>query len=297
MVRVTAPAEREDETDQSETGTEETTSESEIKSIEEKAKTAITQLWARYRPAILDRLSVVEAAAVELLKGSNDGESRRKAEGEAHKLAGSLGTFGFADASRDAREIEVLLQSVHLDATQTVRLSELAVNLRTQLEKEQTRSSEVRTDEKPMMTSTQTSIPSGESPAIQGLRGLSVDVVLVDDDEVLSGLLLHTLETQGYQTEWIADGQVAADKLRGPTPTVKARIVVLDVNLPSLDGISVLRELSRTGALKETKVIMLTVRSSEPEVLSTLHLGAFDHVAKPVSVPVLMQRIKRALES
>jgi len=42
---------------------------------------------------------------------------------------------------------------------------------------------------------------------------------------------------------------------------------------------------------------MLTVRSSEPEVLSTLQLGAFDHVAKPVSVPVLMQRIKRALES
>jgi DNA-binding response OmpR family regulator len=148
-----------------------------------------------------------------------------------------------------------------------------------------------------MVASTQTSIPSGESRATQGLRGLSVDVVLVDDDEVLSGLLLHTLKTQGYQTEWIADGQVAADKLRGPTPTVKARIVVLDVNLPSLDGISVLRELSRTGALKETKVIMLTVRSSEPEVLSTLQLGAFDHVAKPVSVPVLMQRIKRALGS
>ena len=45
------------------------------------------------------------------------------------------------------------------------------------------------------------------------------------------------------------------------------------------------------------KVIMLTVRSSETEVLSTLQLGAFDHVPKPVSVPVLMQRIKRALES
>jgi len=297
LVRVTAPAEREDEMDQSETETEETTSESEMKSIEEKAKIAITRLWARYRSAIFDRLSVVEAAAVELLRGSIDGELRRKAEGEAHKLAGSLGTFGFADASRDAREIEVLLQSVHLDATQTVRLSELTVNLRTQLEKEQTKSSDVHADEMPMVPSTQTSVPSGESRAIQGLRGLSVDVVLVDDDEVLSGLLLYTLKTQGYQTEWIVDGQVAADKLRGPTPMVKARIVVLDVNLPSLDGISVLRELSRTGALKETKVIMLTVRSSEPEVLSTLQLGAFDHVAKPVSVPVLMQRIKRALES
>jgi len=270
--------------------------ESETESIEEKAKTAIAQLWVRYRPAILNRLSVVEAAAVELLKGPIDEGVRRKAEGEAHKLAGSLGTFGFSDASRDAREIEILFQSVPLDANQTVRLSELVVDLRSQLEKEQTGSGNI-TSEKSTVTSTQTSTSSGDSPATHGLQESSVDVLLVDDDEVLSGLLLHTLKTQGYRTEWIVDGQVAADKLRGPTPELKARIVVLDVNLPSLDGISVLRELSRTGALKEMKVIMLTVRSSEPEVLSTLQLGAFDHVPKPVSVPVLMQRIKRALES
>jgi CheY-like chemotaxis protein/HPt (histidine-containing phosphotransfer) domain-containing protein len=266
-------------------------------SIEEKTKTAIAQLWVRYRAPILNRLSVVEAAAVELLNGPIDEELRRKAEGEAHKLAGSLGTFGFADASVDAREMEILLQSAHLDATQTVRLSELVVDLRSQLEREQEESPENLVSERSKVVSTQTSTPRVELPVTQDLRGLSVDVVLVDDDEVLSGLLLHTLKSQGYRTEWIADGQVAADKLRGPTPTVKSRIVVLDVNLPSLDGISVLRELSRTGALKETKVIMLTVRSSEPEVLSTLQLGAFDHVAKPVSVPVLMQRIKRALES
>ncbi len=271
--------------------------ESQTESIEEKAKTAIAQLWVRYRPPILNRLSVVEAAAVELLKGPIDEELRRKAEGEAHKLAGSLGTFGFADASVDAREMEILLQSARLDATQTVRLSELVVGLRSQLEKEQEETPENLISERSKIVSTETSTPSVELLATQGLREMSVDVVLVDDDEVLSGLLLYSMKTQGYRTEWIADGQVAADKLRGPTPNMKARVVVLDVNLPSLDGISVLRELARSGTLKETKVIMLTVRSSEPEVLSTLQLGAFDHVAKPVSVPVLMQRIKRALES
>lgn len=297
LVRETVQAQRKDRAGQSETAREETTSEPETESIEEKTKIAITQLWARYRPVILDRLSVVEGAAVELLKGPIDDELRRKAESEAHKLAGSLGTFGFADASRDAHEIEVLFQSTPLNATQTVRLSDLVVNLGAQLEKERRERSENLTGGKSTIASTHTSTGSGESPAAQSLRGSSVDVVLVDDDEVLSGVLLYTLKTQGYRTEWIVDGQVAADKLRGPTPEMKARIIVLDVNLPSLDGISVLRELSRTGTLKETKVIMLTVRSAEAEVLSTLQLGASDHVAKPVSVPVLMQRIKRALKS
>jgi HPt (histidine-containing phosphotransfer) domain-containing protein len=175
--------------------------ESATESIEEKAKTAIAQLWARYRPPILSRLSVVEAAAVELLKGPIDEELRRKAEGEAHKLAGSLGTFGFADASVDAREMEILLQSASLDATQTVRLSELVVDLRSQLEREQEESPENLVSERSKVVSTQTSTPRAELPVTQALRGLSVDVVLVDDDEVLSGLLLHTLKSQGYQTE------------------------------------------------------------------------------------------------
>ncbi len=255
----------------------------------EELRGAVSQLWLRFKPVILERVAVVESAATALLSGPIDDLLRKKAEGEAHKLAGSLGSFGFADGSSDAREIEVILQSGSLGETQILRLSELVVNLRAQLEIEETWPV---TDEKKTVVSEQRAT-TGETSAgtIQG----SVDVVVVDDDEVLSSLLLYALKTQGYRTEWIADGQVAADRLKGPTPMLRTRIIVLDVNLPGLDGISILRELSRTGTLKETKVIMLTVRSAEPEVLSTLEIGAFDHVAKPVSVPVLMQRIKRAL--
>ena len=261
---------------------------------QEELQSAISNIWLRFKPVSLQRVALVESAITALLSGPIDPELQKKAEGEAHKLAGSLGSFGFADGSRDAREIEIILQSEHLIEPQILRLSELVVNLHAQLEMEQTDRLDSFANEKKMVESEQV---AANEEASSGVESKSVDVVVVDDDEVLSSLLLHSLKTQGYQTEWIVDGQVAADKLRGPTPTVKARIVVLDVNLPSLDGISVLRELSRTGALKETKVIMLTVRSSEPEVLSTLHLGAFDHVAKPVSVPILLQRVKRALGS
>jgi DNA-binding response OmpR family regulator len=72
-------------------------------------------------------------------------------------------------------------------------------------------------------------------------------------------------------------------------------LIVLDVDLPGLDGLSVLRRLAQDGVLNRTRVIVLTARAGEREVLEALELGAYDHVAKPFSVPVLMQRVRRAM--
>jgi diguanylate cyclase (GGDEF)-like protein len=121
-----------------------------------------------------------------------------------------------------------------------------------------------------------------------------VDVAVVEDDESLSQLLLHALETRGHTTRWIADGREAAEALAGGGG-LTARVVLLDWDLPGLDGLSVLRALAEAGVLRRSRVVMLTVRATEAEVLRTLALGAFDHVAKPFSVPVLMQRVERAL--
>ena len=73
-------------------------------------------------------------------------------------------------------------------------------------------------------------------------------------------------------------------------------MVLLDVNLPGLDGLAVLRRLAHDGVLWRTRVIMLTFRSAENEVVEALELGAFDHVPKPFSLPVLLQRIRRTLQ-
>jgi DNA-binding response OmpR family regulator len=71
--------------------------------------------------------------------------------------------------------------------------------------------------------------------------------------------------------------------------------VLLDWDLPGRDGLTVLRGLAADGGLVHAKVVMLTFRASEREILSTLDIGAVDHVAKPFSVPVLMQRVRRLL--
>jgi diguanylate cyclase (GGDEF)-like protein len=124
-----------------------------------------------------------------------------------------------------------------------------------------------------------------------------IDVVIVEDDENLAKLLLHSLHTRGYHTHWIANGRMAHQSLAGRPPSVKAKVVVLDVDLPGLDGFAVLGALAETMVLSRTRVIMLTGRSSEQEVLRALEMGAFDHVAKPFSLPVLMQHIRRAMET
>jgi diguanylate cyclase (GGDEF)-like protein len=124
----------------------------------------------------------------------------------------------------------------------------------------------------------------------------NVDIAVVEDDEMLARLLVHALEARGYSIRWIADGEQASHDLIGPEAEVVPRLVLLDIDLPGLDGVALLRRLMDRGGVAAPRVIMLTVKSTEPEVLRSLELGAFDHLAKPVSVPVLMQKVRRALE-
>lgn len=126
-------------------------------------------------------------------------------------------------------------------------------------------------------------------------RAEVVDVLLVDDDEALGTLVVHALSGRGIGVRWIRDGAEAVQLL--DDPSFRARAVLLDVGLPGLDGLSVLRHLGRLGKLETSRVVMLTVRTNEHEVIEALDLGAFDHVAKPFSLPVLVHRVRRAIEA
>jgi diguanylate cyclase (GGDEF)-like protein len=123
-----------------------------------------------------------------------------------------------------------------------------------------------------------------------------LDVVIVEDDEALGALLEHSLHTRGYTTARVTDGAEAAGRLAAADPSLTARLVLLDWDLPGIDGLRVLRAMRESGTLERTRVIMLTSRAGEGEVMKALEGGASDHVAKPFSVPVLMQRVRSALE-
>ncbi len=136
-------------------------------------------------------------------------------------------------------------------------------------------------------------LPAGEWRDVHGYDRL-VDVVVVEDDDVVAELLMHALADSGYRSLRVNDGQAAVELLTDASRQ-PPRLVLLDISLPSLDGFAVLEHLRRTGMLETTHVIVLTARSSEEEILRALAAGAFDHVGKPFSLPVLMHRVRRAL--
>lgn len=125
--------------------------------------------------------------------------------------------------------------------------------------------------------------------------GQSVDIVLVDDDEALVGLLEHALVTGGHRVHVYRDGETAAAGLLAEPPEVTPRVILLDVDLPGLNGLDLLRRLHRGGVTARSHVVMLTARAGEQDVLTALALGARDHVIKPFSVAVLLQKVRAAL--
>src|SRR6185436_15267637 len=98
--------------------------------------TVTTQAWRQFEENILERVTILEKAAVSLSQEALDRDGRRQAEHEARKLACSLGMFGYALAKDWAREIENLLEGdSNLQPAQVLRVSELVVTLRRHLER------------------------------------------------------------------------------------------------------------------------------------------------------------------
>ena len=123
-----------------------------------------------------------------------------------------------------------------------------------------------------------------------------VDVAIVDDDPVLVALLKHAMESRSMRVATYSNGEAAMAALTGEDPEVQATVILLDVDLPALNGLDVLRRLKLGDVSKSSNVVMLTARTGERDVLAALELGATDHITKPFSVPVLMHKVRAALK-
>ncbi|MBN1966816.1 MAG: response regulator transcription factor [Anaerolineae bacterium] len=113
-------------------------------------------------------------------------------------------------------------------------------------------------------------------------------VLVVDDDLVLADVVSFTLRRAGYEVLMAHDGQEALDRWASDSPD----LVILDLNLPRLDGLSVCQ---RIRALADTPIIILSVRDEEDDVVRGLQLGADDYVVKPFSPRQLVARAEALL--
>jgi two-component system response regulator BaeR len=117
---------------------------------------------------------------------------------------------------------------------------------------------------------------------------MSPRILVVEDEADLAQILVDYLKRDGYEASAIGDGLAAMDELRRAPPD----LLLLDVMLPGLDGLSILRELRKTSVLP---VILVTARVEEIDRLLGLELGADDYVCKPYSPREVVARVRTVL--
>ncbi|MBN1136196.1 MAG: response regulator transcription factor [Anaerolineae bacterium] len=113
-------------------------------------------------------------------------------------------------------------------------------------------------------------------------------VLIVDDDRALADVVAFTLRREGFQIIQAYDGEAALQRWREELPD----LVVLDVNLPRIDGFAVCQRIREQS---NTPILLLTVRGEEDDVVHGLELGADDYVTKPFSPRQLVARAQAVL--
>ena len=120
--------------------------------------------------------------------------------------------------------------------------------------------------------------------------GTAPDVIVVEDDAALADLVTFALEARGLTWVRFDTGPEALDSLRAMRVHDRAPLVLLDVDLPGLDGFS-LHERLRVERARDFRTVFMSVHASEADQLRALRAGALDYLAKPVSLRVLMAKI------
>ena len=118
-------------------------------------------------------------------------------------------------------------------------------------------------------------------------------VLVVEDEKAIADLVKLHLEQQGYEVHLAPEGRRALELLRDRKPS----LVVLDLMLPDMDGLDILKIIRQDAASARLPVILLTARAEEADRILGLEIGADDYVVKPFSPRELMLRVGKLIAS
>lgn len=228
----------------------------------------LTQIWQRSQESILERITILEQVAATYQRtGKLTSKMRQKAEQQAHKLAGSLGTFGFTEGSRIAKEIEQIFQHWSEIADFGSRLGELTTVLRLELEQP--------------VEKLPKSLPSRDRPL----------VLIMDSDRQFAQQLALEAIAWGLRakiTSHLAEAQTAIAAERPDA-------VLLDLSFadPADTGFNLLAELS--SQTPPIPVLVLAAGDSFVDRVTAARLGGRAFLQKPLSTSQAIDAVTRVL--
>jgi CheY-like chemotaxis protein/HPt (histidine-containing phosphotransfer) domain-containing protein len=240
-----------------------------------------------YLQGARDQLGGIAELAERLIASGDDVAAIEELRHDAHKLRGSAGSFGFAQASVVAAELEDaakqwLAQPADGAATRGEAARGFVRRLAAALFTKQAVAAAPPTPDAPPTTHTTHDPSPGDVP----------EVIVVEDDAALADLLTFGLEARGYRFVHYRNGRDALDYLRTLDTRGTVPLLLLDVDLPALDGYSIFEALQKECAGK-FRVVFTTVHGSEAEQLRGLEAGAIDYMVKPMSLRVALEKIRR----
>lgn len=241
-----------------------------------------------------DQLGTIAELAERLIASGDDTAAIEALRRDAHRLRGSAGSFGYPQASVVAAELEEAAKhwlehpgNGIADRGQAARsfVRRLAAALFT------------KQPAAPPATAARYAAPSPPpdlAAASPPPAGDVPEVIVVEDDDTLAELLTFGLEARGYRYVLFRNGREALDqlKLMETSGAERPPLLLLDVDLPALDGYSVFEALKQDCPGK-FRVVFTTVHGSETEQLRGLEAGAMDYMVKPMSLRVALEKIRR----
>ena len=259
---------------------------------------AIEAIWQRSRPEIARRIATLQEAVAAQLAGDLDDDLRARADSDAHKLAGSLGMFGFATGSELAREIEQALDAGdRLVGCAGPRLGELVSALSEEFDLRSGHAVASDDPREPAAGQPPEAIAPG-GPATDALprhtrpRGGAWRVLVIDDSALIRGVVQAGLGGEpGWRVIAAPSGAEGLELAAREMPDA----ILLDVEMPGLDGPATLARLRTHEAVREIPVLFLTGHCTAQDRRRLEALGAAGVIAKPFDPARLGFEIGRLL--
>ena len=237
------------------------------------------ELLAEYRRAVAVQLKALGACADRLEQHPSDRDALETFRREVHKVHGSAGSYGFPDASELAAGMEETAKDwlAHADEVQLDRGAVARWFIKRLTE---------------FIEPDQTAAPAAPARRATMAETSVPEVICVEDDHSLAELLAYGLESRGYRYATYRNGAEALEALLALNTAGRRPLVLLDVDLPGLDGFSLFQRLERErpGAYR---VVFTSVHSQEDEQMRALEAGALDYLVKPISLRVILEKIRR----
>jgi PAS domain S-box-containing protein len=248
---------------------------------------AIAGVWQKFQGRVDEQVKVLEEA-VACSEQSLNPELLTQAIREAHTLAGSLGTFGFPNGSKLARQIEQLLKTGQFFTPEDTANLQTWVKLLRQEIQDQDENA-VSSLQKPVATA---QVGEAIAQLLPKAPPTEAKILAVDDDPKILALLQTLLTPWGLQVICLDDPRRFWETLEDVNPD----LLILDVEMPHRNGIELCQVVRNDPNWSELPILFLTVHSDAEIVNQVYSVGADDFVSKPIVGPELVTRIINRLE-